>query len=126
MSNSGATESALDWARWERFCEEIFRGGACFPRLGEEISLKIRIVRASRLHLRPMDTTHGPRTCKWSTPTLLTPWPIWIDTGRWNGRARATAVRAARALGVLSECPAGEALQTTVESPWSKVESEFD
>jgi hypothetical protein len=33
-----------------------------------------------------MDTKHLPRTCKWSTQTLLTPWPLWLDawTNEWS------------------------------------------
>jgi hypothetical protein len=56
-----------------------------------------------------MDTTHLPRTCKWSIPTLMTPWPLWLDawSHEWSCVRCGTFTRVADS-GQCCSCPRWE------------------
>jgi hypothetical protein len=30
-----------------------------------------------------MEVERRPQTCKWAEPTLLQPWPMWLDAWSW-------------------------------------------
>jgi hypothetical protein len=69
-----------------------------------------------------MDPTHLPRTCKWSSPTLLLPFPLWLEawTHDWSC-ARDGTFRPLPHPDCCRTCPRWES-QSTVESPQSLVD----
>ena len=68
-----------------------------------------------------METPHLPRTCKWCTPTLFAPWPVWLDA--WDNEWTCTRDGTPRPFGHSDCCRACPRWEETVDGRKSIVES---